>query len=173
MLPSYKKILYATDISPAARQALGHAAALADRFDADVTALHVLPDSLELLSENAGMDLAEHFGEEAVHWIGRGELDQAMRAMHQRLETMLNEDYVHPQTGAHMVNAVVKVVSGDPAEQILSEAAQGGHDLIVMGTHGMGGLLGMVFGSVARETIKNSPVPVMVVPLSGDAEQDK
>jgi nucleotide-binding universal stress UspA family protein len=37
----------------------------------------------------------------------------------------------------------------------------------------MGGLLGMVFGSVARETIKNSPVPVMVVPLSGDAEQDK
>lgn len=72
MLPEYRNILYATDLSQGARQALGHAAAMADRFDADLTVLHVLPDSLELFSEEAGMDLAAHFGEEAAYWLDKG-----------------------------------------------------------------------------------------------------
>lgn len=165
MLPAYKKLLYATDLSPAARRALRHAAALADRFDSDVTVLHILPDSLELYSERAGMDLAEHFGEKAAHWLDKGEVDQAMHAMHERVEAMLHEDFVHPRTNAHLDRTDIKVVCGDPAERIVQETRDGNFDLIVMGTHGHGGFLDMVMGSVARETIKKSHVPVLVVPL--------
>ena len=165
MLPVYKNILYATDLSPASRQALKHAAALADRFDADVTVLHILPDSLEQFSQEAGMDLATHLGEEAAHFISRGEMDQALKAVHKRLNTILTEDFTHPETGAHLINAGIKVVCGEPFEQILGEAKKGGHDLIVMGTHGLGGLLGMMLGSVAKKIVAHSTVPVLVVPL--------
>ncbi|MEF2230952.1 MAG: universal stress protein [Pseudodesulfovibrio sp.] len=165
MLPVYAKILYATDLSPAARLALGHAASLADRFDADVTVLHILPDSLELFSEGAGTDLAETFGEEAAHFISKGDVDQAMKAIHDRLESMMKEDFTHPQTGALLANARAKVVCGEAVERILEESRAGGYDLIVMGTHGHGVLLDMVLGSVAKETIRKSRIPVLVVPL--------
>jgi nucleotide-binding universal stress UspA family protein len=83
---------------------------------------------------------------------------------------MMSENFVHPETGAHLANARVKVVCGDPADQILAEAGAGKYDLIVMGTHGHGGLLDLVLGSVAKETIRKSTVPVMVVPLPGEDE---
>jgi nucleotide-binding universal stress UspA family protein len=165
MLPAYTKILYATDLSPAALSALKHAASLADRYNADVTVLHILPDSLELLSEGAGADLAELFGEEAAHFINKGDVERAMQAMHVRLESLLKEDFTHPQTGAHLANARAKVVCGEAAERILEESRSGGYDLIVMGTHGHGVLLDMVIGSVAKETIRRSRIPVLVVPL--------
>lgn len=171
MLPDYTKILYATDLSPAARHALGHAVSLADRYDADVTVLHVLPDSLEHFSEGAGIDLAEHFGEEAAHYIDKGEVDQAIKAIHERLATIMNEDFIHPGTGPHLANARIKVVCGDPVDRILAETRRGKYDLIVMGTHGHGGLMGVVLGSVARETLKKSPVPVFVAPLPDNGEQ--
>lgn len=170
MLPVYTKILYATDLSPAARFALKHAASLADRFDAEVTVLHILPDSLELLSEGAGMDLAESFGEEAAHFINKGDVDQAMKAIHDRLESITKEEFTHPQTGAHLANAQIKVVCGDAVDRILEAVRSGGHDLIVMGTHGHGGLLDMVLGSVAKGTIGKSRIPVLVVPLPNDEE---
>lgn len=170
MLPAYSKILYATDLSHAAYRALKHAAALADKFGADVTVMHILPDSLEMFSEGAGMDLADHFGEEAAHFINEGDVDRAVQAMHKRLEDMMSEDFTHPATGAHLANARVKVVCGEPAERILEEARSGGYDLIVMGTHGHGALLNMVLGSVAKETIRKSPVPVFVVPLPREGE---
>ncbi len=171
MLPVYSKILYATDLSPAARKALGHAAALADGFNADVTVLHVLPDNLELFSEEAGIDLADAFGEEAARWIGKGEGERATAAIHERLHDMVNEDFIHPQTGAHLEGADIKVACGDPGERILKEAREGAYDLIVMGAHGRGALMDMVLGSTARETIKKSPVPVFVVPLPADGRE--
>ena len=169
MLPQYRSILYATDLSEGARQALNHAAAVADRFDADLTVLHVLPDSLEQYSEETGMDLAAHFGEEAAYWLDRGEREQAARAIHHRLEGMLRERFAHPNTGAHLANAEIRVVSGEPAKSILDQAGQSGFDLVVMGTRGHGGLLGLVLGSVARQVVTHSGVPVLVVPLPEEA----
>ena len=165
MLPEYRNILYATDLSEGARQALNHAAALADRFDAELTVLHVLPDSLEQYSEDAGMDLAAHFGEEAAHWLDLGERDRAAQAIHHRLEGMLRERFAHPNTGAHLANAEIRVVCGEPGEVILAQAGQPGFDLVVMGTRGHGGLLGLMLGSVARQVVTHSSVPVLVVPL--------
>lgn len=44
MIPEYKKILYATDLSANAAHAFGHAIGLARRYGAEVHVLHVLPD---------------------------------------------------------------------------------------------------------------------------------
>jgi nucleotide-binding universal stress UspA family protein len=52
---------------------------------------------------------------------------------------------------------------GDPADVILSTAAQG-YDAIVVGTRGLSGFREMVMGSVSQKIVQNSPIPVLVVP---------
>lgn len=165
MLPSITKILYATDLSETARHALGYAAALADRHDAALTVLHVLPDSLEQLSEQAGMDLTKAFGSQAANWIDQGDMVRAIQAIHQRLEALTKEHFADPKAASRMVDAKIKVVCGDAADCILAESAREHFDIIVMGTHGQTGLMGILLGSVAKETVRASKVPVLVVPL--------
>jgi nucleotide-binding universal stress UspA family protein len=57
----------------------------------------------------------------------------------------------------------VKVVFGDPAEEILKYVELAGIDLIIIGTHGKKGIERVLFGSVARRVVKKSPVPVLTV----------
>jgi nucleotide-binding universal stress UspA family protein len=55
------------------------------------------------------------------------------------------------------------IVSGDPATKILASIEPEGIDLVVLGTHGRRGLEHTIFGSVAENVVKQSPVPVLVV----------
>lgn len=52
---------------------------------------------------------------------------------------------------------------GQPAEVIAKLAAEQGCDLIVMGTHGRGGIAGLVIGSVANRVLHLASCPVLLV----------
>jgi nucleotide-binding universal stress UspA family protein len=54
-------------------------------------------------------------------------------------------------------------VSGDPATEILKTIDSEGINLVIMGTHGRKGLDHTIFGSVAENVMKKSPVPVLVI----------
>jgi nucleotide-binding universal stress UspA family protein len=56
-----------------------------------------------------------------------------------------------------------RVVSGDPVTEILKEIKAEGIDMLVIGTHGRRGLEERIFGSVAENVAKKSPVPVLLV----------
>ena len=56
-----------------------------------------------------------------------------------------------------------RILSGDPAAEILKTIDSEAVDLVVMGTHGYKGLEQAIFGSVARKVVKNSPVPVLTI----------
>jgi nucleotide-binding universal stress UspA family protein len=58
------------------------------------------------------------------------------------------------------VSTLVRV--GSPSAAIVARAAEGGHDLVVMGSHGRGPLGSLVLGSVSRGVIARSTVPVLV-----------
>lgn len=68
-----------------------------------------------------------------------------------------------------------KVIAGAVSPSIFSVAQMEGVDLIVMCSHGETGLKRWVFGSVAHETVRHSPVPVLilhehgVIPATRDA----
>ena len=57
----------------------------------------------------------------------------------------------------------VKIVSGDPAEEILNYAESEKMDLIIIGTHGRKSIGQVVFGSIAERIVQKSPVPVLTV----------
>ena len=56
-----------------------------------------------------------------------------------------------------------RILSGDPAVEILKTIDSEVIDLVVMGTHGYKGLEHAIFGSVARKVVKKSPVPVLTI----------
>jgi nucleotide-binding universal stress UspA family protein len=53
--------------------------------------------------------------------------------------------------------------SGPAADNIVAAANKGGHDLIMMGSHGHGSLGNLVMGSVATKVLAHSKVPVLLV----------
>lgn len=61
--------------------------------------------------------------------------------------------------------------SGVPANVVLAEAQRLGADAIVVGTHGRTGLARIFMGSVADGVVKESTVPVLVVPQKPGAMQ--
>ncbi|MCA9919999.1 MAG: universal stress protein [Anaerolineales bacterium] len=72
------------------------------------------------------------------------------------------------------------VVGEPPADAILHVIDEWGIDTIVMSTHGRGGLMRWVFGSVADKVLRNATVPVLlarVVPqqmeMAGDVTSDE
>lgn len=57
-----------------------------------------------------------------------------------------------------------RLLSGEPASTLVNELKNGGHDLVIVGTHGRTGLLHVLLGSVAERLIRLSPVPVLTCP---------
>jgi nucleotide-binding universal stress UspA family protein len=76
------------------------------------------------------------------------------------------EDYLRslrrdPRWGDVPVNVVLR--SGHPMAQILEEAAAGGADLIVMSTHGRGGVSRLWLGSVTDQCIRHAGIPLLLI----------
>lgn len=57
-----------------------------------------------------------------------------------------------------------KLVSGDPASAIITEASKPGYDVLVVGSHGRTGMTKLLLGSVTERLIRLSPIPVLTVP---------
>ena len=55
-----------------------------------------------------------------------------------------------------------ELIEGFAVDKILDMARSFGADVIVMGTHGRGGLMRAVLGSVAEGVIRRSQIPVLV-----------
>jgi len=55
---------------------------------------------------------------------------------------------------------------GDVASRIAMAASREGADLVVLCTHGTGGLRGLLYGRVAQQVLQRGTVPVLLVPPS-------
>jgi nucleotide-binding universal stress UspA family protein len=60
------------------------------------------------------------------------------------------------------VNAHLELRQGMPAEEILRASQERTTDLIAMSTHGRGGVVRMVAGSVAEEVLRKTELPVLL-----------
>lgn len=58
---------------------------------------------------------------------------------------------------------IMHIIVGPIAESLTSEARKLKCDLIIMGTHGMGAVSGMLLGSVASKTVHLARCPVLLI----------
>ena len=115
----------------------------------------------ERLAEIFGARLVLHGAVPAVRMAkGKGSFSE-FEALRERSDYLT--DVINLALAASLeVDADVRV--GDPRASILEAIQDRGADLVVMSTHGRGGLERMVRGSVADAILRESPVPVLLSP---------
>jgi len=138
-----ERILLPTDFSSFSAHALRHALALAHRFKARLKVAHVIP--------RVPLEEADYF---TAPWVmtpeARQRIDEEMRR------------FLAPAREARIIHEA-EVCEGDPGRMIASLADEMEADLVVMGTHGRGGLEHLLLGSVAERLIRRLPCPVLTV----------
>ncbi len=163
MLPTIKKILYATDLSDNARFAFGYAAGLAERYEAGITMVHVI----EHLSPSAMHMVGSFVGHEEWNRIQQRRENEFRDIIKQRLTAFCDEMQAEHDQCMFVVDRI-EVLHGEPVDQILALATERPFDLLVMGTRGYGRIANALMGSTARRIVRRSTVPVLTVRLPRD-----
>ncbi|HEV3214820.1 MAG TPA: universal stress protein [Vicinamibacterales bacterium] len=139
------RILVATDFSEASNAALLYGRELARSFGARLDLLHVVPN------------LAKYYAAEA-YTAAYPEIEEGMEEAARRdIDRLLtDEDY---RRGARAILRTLQL----PADAIVQHARDEKIDLIVIGTHGRGGVKHLLVGSVAEHVVRTAPCPVLTV----------
>jgi nucleotide-binding universal stress UspA family protein len=91
-------------------------------------------------------------------------IDKATLQSHYDDESKAVLEPLRREFDAHGLRPSFEGLIGPPAQTITQAAADGGHELIVMGSRGQGAFANFVLGSVAAKVLATSKVPVMLVP---------
>jgi nucleotide-binding universal stress UspA family protein len=145
MTSPIRSILAATDFSELGTRAIRYAHALARETGASLCVIHVCEDPTLAAPWLDGY--APMIPEWREHWEQRAR--QQLLQVCQSLE------------GVRIATDVVQHAS--PAHGIVDYAIRGGHDLIVVGTHGSRGITHAVLGSVAERVVRTADCPVLTV----------
>ena len=140
-----KKILFPLDLTENSSKILPYVLSVSEKYNSQIYLLHVVQDLNKwgkLYVPHPSMD---KFQEEAIK--------NAKKAMDKICENQLQS----------CPNFQKRVVSGDTVDEILKIIEPESIDLVIMGTHGRKGLEHVIFGSVAENVIKKSPVPVLSI----------
>ena len=141
-----QKVLWPTDFSDSARAALPYIRSLAAGHNAEIHVLHVLED------------VFHHEG-----WYGefdKEHIEKLMEKAGKKAEDRLAQICDRYLEGCPLF--IRHVAVGDPASEILRLVEKEKMDTVVMSSRGTTGTFS--FGSIAERVVKNSPVPVTVIP---------
>jgi len=135
-----KTILFPTDFSDASKTAFQYAVDYARLANAKLLIVHVHEPVLPIIG-----------GE--IAYLPPQDTDPQLRkeALHAIVPDVANIEYAH------------RLLSGDPASEIVNLAKSEHADLIVLGTHGRTGLERLLMGSTAEQVLRRAPCPVLAV----------
>lgn len=152
---SFKKVLWATDFSPHARDAGRHAFACAGCRGGvvDVLTVEDPADAVPVLLEVADPLVTEH----RVEALEQGLDSQRETDLDARLE---REVALVRQAG---VPVELHARMGRPSEEIIRAAQEFGSDVIVLGSHGRRSLEEVLLGSTVERVTRHATCPVLVV----------
>lgn len=149
-----RNVLVGYDGSENADLALRYAIDVAQRGNARLTVMSVVPDpgSATYASWMTAANVAE---------LERDMTDQVARTLDAAIARVPDD------------LPVTKVLGhGHAGPALLQHVEAGGCDLVVVGTRGRGAMRSLLLGSVSEHLIRHSPVPVVVVPPPGRVRED-
>jgi nucleotide-binding universal stress UspA family protein len=138
-----QNVLIATDFSRYSNTALNFGLQVAKAYSAQAHVVFVVPTDQFLIAGPEAFVAAKDAARRDLE-----QLQDELRGAHPHVE---GEDF-------HFY-----LLEGDVAQSILDFAQQKQIDLIVVGTHGRGGLGKAFIGSVAERVFRQSPVPVLTL----------
>jgi len=140
-----KKILFPTDLTESSSKILPYVLSFSEKYNSMIYLLHVFQDL-----KRWGKLYIPHISTEKFE-------EQALEGAKKFVETLCDEKL------RGCPNFQKRIVSGDPATEILKTIESEGIDLVIMGTQGRKGLERTLFGSVAENVVKKSGVPVLTI----------
>lgn len=150
-----KKILIAIDYNPTAQNIAEAGYSLAKSMNAEVTLLHVVAD----YTYYSSLDYSPVLGFDSFSNLGAIQSNTIVELQNAA------QDYlgkIKNQLGDESINTIIK--EGDTGDAILNAAVESKADIIVMGTHSRRGLDKILMGSVAEKVLRNSKVPMFIIP---------
>ena len=157
MLPTIDRILYCTQLGPNSAYVFRYAYAIAKKFGAEITVLHVL----DILSPRQKALVEGYSGKGSLGNVITEAEKQAAARIPKRIEEWCHREFGHEDWKKIVTKIVVS--EGHNAEQILAHIDSCEADLVVVGAHAESSLLEKMIGGTARTLIKKSPVPVLTV----------
>ena len=142
----FNRILVPTDFSPPSDAALEYARAVATRFGASLHLLHVVDDPYRAA-------YATEVYVPEVEGLRDDLIADAINKLKGRLQS----------SDVQVLGATTDAIIGTPAWSIVEYATVHEMDLIIMGTHGRGGMSHLLMGSVAERVVRTAPCPVLTV----------
>jgi len=143
----YQRILVPVDNSATSRAALEEVKRFAKEQHAQVRVVHVI-------------DLAQ-FAWSANEFLDVPQLQETLRDSAKRI--LADASSALESAGLKVETALLETWGGLLAKALIEDGAKWGADLVVMGTHGYGGLTHMLLGSVAEGVVRHSHIPVLLV----------
>ncbi|NOX57751.1 MAG: universal stress protein [Planctomycetes bacterium] len=147
------KILYPTDFSELSLLALRYAREFAEQFSAQIHCVHVVDEGQQYWSA---------VGPEAAP-ICPPAVD-LLESANKQMQSFFDE---------HLVGldypAITHVSIGRPFVEIIRYAREITADLLILTTHGRGGVMHVLMGSTAEKIVRKAPCPVLTV-RSGEHE---
>jgi nucleotide-binding universal stress UspA family protein len=140
----YKKILVPTDASEYSKRAFNQAINLAKQFQSEIIVLHVTysPQAYWGYTVSYGISVTR----EDLTRNGQVALEATLAGI---------------STYGIKIDTVLEM--GNPVNRILDYVHKEKIDLIVMGSHGYGPILGPLLGSVSQRVLQKAPCPVLFV----------
>src|SRR5262249_53464173 len=145
-MTTINRIVHATDLSPASEPAWNEARRLARLFDAEVVVVHAMAPPILFPTEGY---FPPQLYEELVQ--------SARRDAEEGFDRLLGGV---PGSG---LKVRIRLEDGPPAQRILEVVDEEAADLLVVGTHGRGGLERLMVGSVADRLLRQATCPVLTV----------
>jgi nucleotide-binding universal stress UspA family protein len=147
-MPEIKRILFPVDFTESSSRISPYVLSVSEKYDAMIYLLHVVVD----FSQWGGYDISD---------IRMGRYQEFQEEAFKDAEKSL-EKVCEEQLKA-CPNFQKRILTGDPAKEILKFIESEEIDMVIMGTHGRKGLEHVFFGSVAENVLRKSPVPVLVI----------
>lgn len=146
MLPLFH-ILMPVDFSDRCLGMAQCAKALADRYQARLTLLHILETPVMLSGEFGAVPMPAE--------LSPASIADTEQALHEFGGEALHDPHVH--------RVVIKgePAPGEPARQIVQYAKDEDVDLIAMPTHGYGAFRRFLLGSITAKVLHDAPMPVL------------
>ena len=141
------KILVAVDLSDATARVMEVTERIAGPMSGVVRLLHVAEAEPDFVGFDAGPDVV------------RDQVAKEYRDEHRSVQA-----YADALRNAN-VDASALLIKGPIIETILNEAKRFEADLLIVGSHGFGALYDLLVGSSSRGILKDTNIPVLVVPI--------
>lgn len=155
----YSQILVPLDGSKLSEKAIPHAQGLARPVRAKVHLINVFTSH-----PSGGSPLGG--GIEANQSVSN--TAEIARQLHEALISETQEYLEHKakQLTDDGIETQIEITEGSPHDHIIDYARQHSIDLIVMASHGHGGIKRLLTGSTTDKVIRSGEIPVLVVPSS-------